>query len=205
MCGRFNQRTPLTVLAQQLRFDLDASQAWRPRYNIAPTQEIPVVRLVDGKRQLALLKWGLVPSWSKDPKLAPINARADSVATKPMFRSAYKCRRCLVLADGYYEWQRDGKVKLPWLYEVEGGPFAIAALWEADTCALLTTDANDLAAQVHDRMPVILDPEDYDTWLACEQIPLVPYPADRMTAKPVSVAVNSVRNSGPECVELRAM
>jgi putative SOS response-associated peptidase YedK len=152
-----------------------------------------------------MLKWGLVPSWSKDPKLAPINARADSVATKPMFRSAFKCRRCLVLADGYYEWQRDGKVKLPWLYEVEGGPFAIAGLWEGETLALLTTDANDLAAQVHDRMPVIVDPEDYDAWLACEQIPLVPYPADRMTAKPVSVAVNSVKNQGPECVEPRAI
>ena len=200
MCGRYNQRTPLTVLARQLQFELDASQTWRPRYNIAPTQEIPVVRLVNGKRQLAMLRWGLVPSWSKDPKLAPINARADSVATKPMFRSAYKSRRCLVLADGYYEWQRDGKVKLPWLYEVEGGPFAIAGLWEGETCTLLTTDANDLAAQVHDRMPVILDPEDYDAWLACEQIPLAPFPADRMSARPVSTFVNNVRNQGEECV-----
>jgi len=147
MCGRYNQRTPLTVLAQQLQFELDSEFAWRPRYNIAPTQQIPVVRLVDGQVQLAMLKWGLVSSWSKDPKLAPINARADSVATKPMFRSAYKCRRCLVLADGYYEWQRDGKTKLPYLYEVDGGPFAIAGLWEGETCTLLTTDANELAAR----------------------------------------------------------
>jgi putative SOS response-associated peptidase YedK len=205
MCGRYNQRTPLTVLANQLHFELDSATPWKPRYNIAPTQQIPAVRLVDGKRHLAMLQWGLVPPWSKEPKLAPIAARAESVASKPMFRSAYKRRRCLVLADGYYEWQRDGKTKLPYLYEVEGGPFAIAGLWEGDTCALLTTDANELAAQVHDRMPVILDPEDYDAWLACEQIPLVPFPADRMMARPVSVAVNSVKSSGSECLEPRSI
>jgi len=205
MCGRFNQRTPLTVLARQLHFDLDAAQAWRPRYNIAPAQEIPAIRLVDGRRQLAMLKWGLVPSWAKDAKIAPINARADCVAAKPMFRSAYKSRRCLVLADGYYEWQRAGKVKLPWLYEVEGGPFAMAGIWENGTCAVLTTDANSLAAQVHNRMPVILDPADYDAWLRGEQIPLVPFPADRMTACPVSTTLNKATNEGPECIERRAV
>jgi putative SOS response-associated peptidase YedK len=205
MCGRYNQRTPLTVLASQLEFDLDAAIPWKPRYNIAPTQAVPIVRLVDGRRQLAMLRWGLVPSWSKDPKpsYSTINARADTVATKPVFRSAYKSRRCLVLADGYYEWEKVGKLKLPWLYEVAGGPFAFAGLWEGDTCTILTTEANALAANFHDRMPVILDPEDYQAWLECEQIPLVPYPAGRMTARPVSTAVNNVKTQGAECVEAR--
>jgi putative SOS response-associated peptidase YedK len=107
-----------------------------------------------------------------------------------------------VLADGYYEWQRDGKVKLPWLYEVDGGPFVIAGLWEGETCALLTTDANKLAAQVQDRMPVILDPEDYDAWLACERS-RSPFDSERMTARPISTTINNVRNQGPQCVEPR--
>jgi putative SOS response-associated peptidase YedK len=165
---------------------------------------------------LALLKRGLVPSWAKDTKIAysTINCRRDTVATNPAFRSAFKCRRCLVLADGYSELEQSGKDKLPWLYEVEGGPFAFAGLWEAwngqgedkpplESCTIITTDANELAAKVHNRMPVILDSEDYDDWLAGEQIPLVPYPADRMTARPVSTTINNVRNQGRECVEAR--
>ena len=133
MCGRFNLRTPMTVLAKQFLFELGplADEAFRPRYNIAPTQSIPVVRLTDGKRQLAMLHWGLIPPWAKDRKIAysTINARADTVATKPAFRAAFKKRRCLVLADGYYEWERSGKVKLPWLYEIDGGKaFAFAGL-----------------------------------------------------------------------------
>lgn len=165
MCGRFNLRTPMTVLAEQFLFDLDslAGQAFRPRYNIAPTQSIPAVRLdAGGKWELALLHWGF-----------------------------------LVLADGYYEWERSGKVKLPWLYEVDGGrPFAFAGLWESwqpegadaalESCTTIITDANEVASQVHDRMPVILVADDYDGWLAGEQIPLIPFPADRMSVRPVS-------------------
>src|SRR5262245_43610827 len=124
MCGRFNLRTPMTVLAQEFLFDLGplAKEAFRPRYNIAPTQTVTAVRLADGKRQLALLKWGLIPSWAKDAKIgySTINARGDSVATKPAFRDAYKKRRCLVMADGYYEWQKEGKGKLHWLYDMKG-------------------------------------------------------------------------------------
>ena len=124
----------MTVLAEQFLFDLGplAGQAFRPRYNIAPTQSVPGVRLdADGKRELALLHWGLIPSWAKDKKIAysTINARGDTVATKPAFRSAFKKRRCLVLTDGYYEWQKEGKAKLPWLYEFDrGNPFAFAGL-----------------------------------------------------------------------------
>jgi putative SOS response-associated peptidase YedK len=164
---------------------------------------VPAVRLIDNKRQLAMLQWGLRPAWAKDMKLAPINARADTVASKPMFRSAYKSRRCLILADGYYEWEREGKTKLPYLYEVDGGPFAFAGLWEGETCTLLTTEANELAAQVHDRMPVILDPADYRHWLTGKQIQLAPFPAERMSARPVSTAVNNVANWGPKYIAPR--
>lgn len=216
MCGRYTLRTHLSVLAKQFAFDLGpVLPGFEQRFNIAPSQDVPVVRLADGNRELVTFRWGLIPSWAKDAKIAQINARGDTVATKPMFRAAYKKRRCLVLADGYYEWERSGKTKLPWLYEVDSGkPFAFAGLWEwwdgpdgkapIESCTILTTDANDLAAQVHNRMPVILDEEDYADWLVGEQIPLVPYPAERMTAKPVSIAVNGVKNQGSECVEPRA-
>lgn len=123
MCGRFTLRVPLSVLATQFHFDLDNAIQLPLRYNIAPTQDVAAMRLVDGNRQLAMLRWGLIPSWAKDTKIASstINARADTVATKPSFRTAYKRRRCLVLADGYYEWLRVGKSKQPYLYEVDGG------------------------------------------------------------------------------------
>jgi putative SOS response-associated peptidase YedK len=168
-----------------------------------------------GQRQLALLRWGLIPSWAKDAKIgySTINARADSVASKPVFRSAYKNRRCLLLADGYYEWEREGQAKLPLLYEMAGGePFAFAGLWETwrppgndpvESCTIITTDSNELAGRVHTRMPVILDPADYDGWLAGEEIPLVPFPAERMRVRGVSTHVNNARNEGPECIRPR--
>lgn len=260
MCGRFNLRTPMTVLAQQFLFELGplAREAFRPRYNIAPTQLVAAVRAsvqrnsfrseIDGgpanginsvlpqcdaepanginsvlpKRELALFHWGLIPSWAKDKKIAysTINARADSVADKPAFRSAFKCRRCLVLADGYYEWIAEGKKKLPLHYHLASGqPFAFAGLWETwhgppphdgpplQSCTIITTSANDLAAKVHDRMPVILHEQDYDLWLDPavndkERLKslLVPYPAEEMAAEHVSTRVNSVKNEGPECL-----
>jgi len=213
MCGRYTLRKPMTVLLTQFAAELAAGREWGPRYNIPPTASVPAIRAVDGKRQLSLFHWGLIPSWAKDKNIAysTINARADTAATKPAFRAAFKSRRCLVLADGYYEWQTVGKAKLPWLYEIDGGkPFAFAGLWEAwrppgaeqslESCTILTTDPSELAAQHHDRMPVMLDQEDYDAWLSGEQIPLVPFPAERMTARRVSTFVNSVKNQGPECV-----
>ena len=210
MCGRYILRTPLNVLAEQFLFELGDVQAVA-RYNIPPTTEVLAVR---HPRELAKFRWGLIPSWAKDAKIAysTINARADTVATKPAFRSAYKKRRCLVLADGYYEWLKVGKAKQPLLYEVDGGkPFAFAGLWEwwggpegenapVESCTIITTDANELAKQVHDRMPVILHAADYDGWLAGEQIPLASFPSDRMTARPETTYVNNVKNQGPECV-----
>jgi putative SOS response-associated peptidase YedK len=215
MCGRFNLRTPMTVLAEHFLFDMGplAGDAFQPRFNIAPSQKVAAVRLVDGKRQLAMLHWGLFSNWAKDLNhgLTTINARADSVAQRPAFCAAYQKRRCLVLAAGYYEWETVGKTKLPWLYEIDGGkPFAFAGIWERwqgdkpyawESCDMITTEANELASTVHTRMPVILHPEDHDAWLACEHIPLVPFPAERMTARPVSTFVNNARNEAPECIE----
>lgn len=212
MCGRFTLRAKLNLLLHQFAAELAEGVEWEPRYNIPPTANVPAVRQVDGKRQLALLKWGLIPSWAKDAKMAQINARADTAATKPMFRSAFKKRRCLIPADGYYEWLREGKAKQPYLYEVDGGKvFAFAGLWEwwggpdgkspVESVTILTTEANELAAEVHNRMPVILDSDDYDAWLAGEQIPLVPFPSDRMTVRPVSQYVNKAGNEGKECLQ----
>jgi putative SOS response-associated peptidase YedK len=216
MCGRYTLRVKLNLLLSQFAAELADGTAWEPRYNIPPTSNVPAVRLTDGERQLALFKWGLIPSWAKDAKIAysTINARADTVATKPAFRSAFKKRRCLVLGDGYVEWEKDGKAKLPWLYEVDGGkPFAFAGLWEwwggpdgkapVESCTILTTDANELASEVHNRMPVLLDADDYDAWLAGEEIPLVPFDSERMTARPISTTINNVKNQGPQCVETR--
>jgi putative SOS response-associated peptidase YedK len=224
MCGRFTLRTPLTVLARQFEFDFDAALAGvGPRFNIAPTQNVLAVRVLKpgAKRELVQLHWGLVPSWAKDAKLAysTINARADTVASKPAFRTAFQKRRCLVLADGYYEWLRQGKARQPYFYEVDGGkPFALAGLWEwwqppdaggpgLESCSLITTEANELQSQVHDRMPVILGEANYDTWLDPElqdrqtlQRLLRSFNPDRMSARPVSTYVNNARNEGPECI-----
>ena len=174
-------------------------------------------------RELALLKWGLIPFWAKDAKIASslINARAETVATKPAFRAALKKKRCLIPADGFYEWQAipGQKTKQPYLINVRDVPvFAFAGLWEhwtspdgtrVDTFTIITTDANELMQQVHTRMPVILDRADYALWLdrdvqdSQEVLPLLkPFPADRMQLIPVSTLVNSPRNDKPECVAL---
>jgi putative SOS response-associated peptidase YedK len=217
MCGRLTLRTKLNLLLDQFAAELYETRTFDPRYNIAPTQEVLAIR---HPRQLVSLRWGLIPSWAKDAKIAgsTINARADTVAEKPAFRAAFKKRRCLVLADGYYEWMKDGKNRLPHLYELdEGRPFALAGLWEwwggpdgnspIESCSLITTDANELAAKVHDRMPVILPPEDYELWLDPEFQDrdkllsiLRPFPADEMTVRPVSTFVNNARNQGDACV-----
>jgi len=226
MCGRYTLRTALNILAEQFLFDLDAAPAKvRPRYNIPPTTEVLAVRQPEqgAKRELVALRWGLIPVWAKDAKIgySTINARGDTVAEKPAFRSAFKKRRCILLADGYYEWLREGKDKKPYLYEIDGGkPFAIAGLWEwwpgpkgeettpIESCTIITTDANKLASKIHDRMPVILEPEDCDAWLdpandnraKLERL-IKPFRVKGMTARPVSQYVNNVKNQGEQCVE----
>lgn len=228
MCGRFTLRTPLGLLVQQFLFESDAVPdlpGLVPRYNVAPTQITPIVRRgTAGGRELTFARWGLIPSWAKDPKIgySTINARADSVATKPVFRTAFKKRRCLVPVDGYYEWITEGKKKLPILYEQpEHRPFALAGLWESwrgpagdaaeplDTFTIVTTTANDLASRVHDRMPVVLDAVDYDAWLDPQRTEtddleymMRPYEGE-LLATDVDPIVNNVKNDLPQCVQPR--
>lgn len=223
MCGRFT----LTASPEQLAqiFALPTEPMTVARYNIAPTQPVGVVRLnpQDKSREWALLLWGLVPSWAKDPGIGNqlINARSETVTEKPSFRTAFKRRRCLVPASGFYEWQRQEKRKQPYYITLrEGNPFAIAGLWEhweggdgsvLETCTLLTTEANELVEPLHNRMPVILHPDDYGAWLgsggddtaqALDQLRHLfhPYPAGEMAAYPVSTYVNNTRNEGSECI-----
>ncbi|MGA7933074.1 MAG: SOS response-associated peptidase, partial [Kovacikia sp.] len=216
MCGRFSQTKPAETLSST--FEL-AVPEWTPRYNIAPTQAVPTVTFSSQeKRQFKLLRWGLVPAWAKDLAIGArlINARAETVAEKPSFRSAFKRRRCLILADGFYEWQRSQGKKQPYYIQVtQGQPFAFAGLWEhwqgsdteIESCTILTTQANELMQPVHDRMPVILSPQSYDLWLnpatLGEQLQelLHPYRAQDMQRYPVSSFVNSVNHESPECVE----
>jgi len=224
MCARYTLRTKLNLLLSQFAAELaEAMEEWEPRYSIKPGEkkaQVAAVRLVNGKRQLTRLHWPLVPSWSETKRLqySTVNAKAERVATAPAYRAAYRKRRCLVLADGYVEWEEQGKgkntVKLPYLYEIDRGqPFAIAGLWEVwrdpqqldappyESCTLIFTEGNDLTREIgHDRMPVILDESDYDDWLRCEEIPLIPFPSERMTARRTSTYMNDPRHEGPECI-----
>jgi putative SOS response-associated peptidase YedK len=192
-----------------------------PRYNVAPTQQSFVVRLAkDGGRELAELKWGLVPSWSKDDTGAArmINARAETVARQPAFRAAFKARPCLVVADGFYEWKKLDSGKQPYFITRRGGkPFAFAGLWEwwrpkdaptesagLETFTILTTGPNALCAQIHNRMPLMLAPDDFAGWLATPDdraARLRPFPAPDMEMWPITVAVGNVKNTGPELIE----
>jgi putative SOS response-associated peptidase YedK len=197
-------------------FRVNALPDYVPRYNVAPTQQVGVVRQIDpNQRQLAYMQWGLIPHWAKDPKIGSqmINARAETAAEKPAFRDAFRRRRCLVVADGFYEWKKTGgKTKQPYYIRMKDArPFGFAGLWERwgelETCTILTTSPNELCAPLHDRMPVILGTSDYGRWLdpsqtdAAELQPLLaPYPADEMLAEPVSTRVNNVRNEDETCI-----
>ncbi len=218
MCGRFTLDKSVGDLATL--FQLPEVRL-TPHYNIAPTQAVAAVRMSPEReeRELVWLRWGLIPSWSREPGAGPllINARAETAAVKPAFRAALRRRRCLVPADGFYEWQRVGREKQPFhMRRRDGAPFALAALWERwegsdgsclETCALLTTAANELMQPIHDRMPVILVPPDFDLWLDpdVQEIALIEpllraYPAAAMVAFPVSATVNNARNNEPQCV-----
>jgi putative SOS response-associated peptidase YedK len=217
MCGRFN----LTASGEEIAeaFDLDEVPELAPRYNIAPTQPVAVVRLdrASGRRRLSELRWGLVPEGAPETDRGHINARSETAWQKPSFRDAFARRRCLIPATGFYEWKRTrARNRQPWALALASGqPFAFAGLWEpparegaATTCTILTTEPNELAREIHDRMPVILDPESYVRWLDPEArgaLPLRsllrPFPAEAMTAWRVSTAVNSPRCDGPVCLE----
>lgn len=216
MCGRFNQTASGDEVAEA--FSLDEAPELAPRYNIAPTQPVAVVGVQPktGRRGLAMLTWGLVPRASLGGERGFINARAETAWEKPSFREAFVRRRCLVPATGFYEWQRlEPKRKQPWVIRLASGQvFAFAGLWEppaaggtTPTCTILTTEPNDLARPIHDRMPVILDPADYAQWLdpavtvPAEVRPLLqPFPAEAMTAVVTGNAVNNPAFDDPACL-----
>ncbi len=220
MCGRFSLGASATTLVAQ--FDLFEAPAWTPRYNIAPTQEVLVVVKdpATASRQARRHRWGLIPSWAKDPAIGNqmINAQAETAATKPAFRVAFKKRRCLILADGFFEWKKENRHKQPYYIRLDDGrPFAFAGLWEhwegpegkaIDSCTILTATPNDLLRPLHHRMAVILPSSAYDRWLdpsiqeADRLQPLLqPYPSEEMTAYPVSTVVNNPANDTPRCTE----
>jgi putative SOS response-associated peptidase YedK len=219
MCGRYRLSRRKQILEEH--FDsVSGTEDWHPRYNIAPTQPVPIIRQhpKEPVRELSIFRWGLVPRWAKDPSVAArmINARSETASTKPAFSDALKFRRCLVLADGFYEWQKTGKVTQPYCFEINDGElFAFAGIWDRwkdatgkplETCSILTTRANAVTSSVHNRMPVILNRDSYDFWLdpgmnnvASVADLLRPCDARLMRCYPVSRRVNSVINDDEEC------
>jgi len=223
VCGRFNLRTNAGDLMDV--FSLTPAEGFavsriEPRFNIAPTQPVLAVRQQSGTRQLSQLQWGLIPFWAKEPGIGSrmINARAETVSSKPSFRAAFRSRRCLILANGFYEWQkRDSGNKQPFHIQMtDGKPFAFAGLWEQwisntgdtiESCCIITTTPNELMSGIHDRMPVILHDEHFDQWIdpAEQDVQVLqdllgPYPADAMHAYRVATLVNNPRNETPDCL-----
>jgi putative SOS response-associated peptidase YedK len=219
MCGRFVQKGPGT-LAKKLHAEPLAGLP--ARYNVAPTQDVMIVRADGAERRVAMVRWGLVPSWTADPSagIAPINARSETADKKPTFREALRKRRCVVPAEGFYEWKRDGERRHPYFVRRrDREPLYMAGLWESwksnddarefESTAILTTSANDLLKELHERMPVILQLAGIEIWLdesitnPTAFMPLyVPYPADELVAEPVSERVNSVKYDDPRCLEV---
>ena len=200
-------------------FRYDDRPNFPARYNIAPTQPIAIVRIENGKRRFALVRWGLLPSWVKDPKAFAllINARGESVLDKPAFKNAMRYRRCLIPADGFYEWKRDGARKQPYYAHSASGPVAFAGLWESwtgpngeelETAAIVTTRANRRLGELHDRMPVVVPPDAFDLWLDCARVDaqtaatlIAPCGDDVLTPHPVSPAVNHALNDNARLIE----
>ncbi len=213
MCGRFIIEADAAAIRKAFKLN-EVKVPIRPSYNIAPTQNVTTVVQRDGERVLETMRWGLIPVWAKEMSIGArmINARAESIADKPSFKRPLKKQRCLIIADGFYEWQKTGAAKTPmFIYCKPKGPFAFAGLYDTwqspsgeaiTSCAIITTHANELMQPFHDRMPVILPKKAYDFWLDPAQEDLgeltallQPYPADKMIAYPVSTLVNSIRNN----------
>jgi putative SOS response-associated peptidase YedK len=219
MCGRFTLRSPGEAVAEA--FALPEAPDLLPRFNIAPGESVAVVRQKPQaeRRELTYLRWGLVPAWADDPSIGDrlANARSETAATKPSFRRAFQSRRCLVVADGFYEWQRTTGRKQPYFVGLRSDrPFGLAGLWErwekggepVESCTVLTTGANELMRPIHGRMPVIIPPDQYGLWLdpGCHDTAklaklLLPYPSTPMLAYRVSTVVNNPKNDVPQCVE----
>lgn len=220
MCGRFTLTADVNTLQDSFPF-VEMPQGMQPHFNIAPTQPVAVVPN-DGRNKLDFFVWGLIPSWAKDPNIGSrlINARAETLQEKPSFRTAFRRRRCLILADGFYEWKQGERGKTPMYIRLASGkPFAFAGLWESWnapdgsnvlSCTIITTQPNELMATIHNRMPVILPKEAYPLWLESgeanpQQLAglLLPYTAEEMQAYPVSPLVNSPKNDLPELIRPR--
>jgi len=218
MCGRYVITSP--AAAVRALFGYAEAPAFPPRYNVAPTQPIPMVRLEDGKRVFALARWGFIPAWVKDPKTFSllVNARGETVLDKPSFRNAMRRRRCLIPADGFYEWGGGGGTKRPYFARpTSGGPIAFAGLretWtgpngeELDTAAIVTTRANRALAAIHDRMPVVIAPNAFDLWLDCAKVDaltaaalIAPAPEGSFECYEISPAVNRVANDDPRLIQ----
>jgi putative SOS response-associated peptidase YedK len=220
MCGRYRVSKRKQVVEEH--FDAvsgEGEEDWIPRYNVAPTQSVPVIRQhpKEPVRQLSMMRWGLIPSWAKNASdsARKINARSETATTQPAFRDAMKSRRCLIPADGFYEWKKNGKIRQPYCFEINDGElFAFAGLWDRwknpngewiRSCSILTTTPNAVTAQVHDRMPVILNPSDFDLWLdpgmndttAAAEL-LRPFDARLMRSYPVSPRINNANNDDEE-------
>jgi putative SOS response-associated peptidase YedK len=215
MCGRYVIKTPPDLMRAALGYA--ERPDFPPRYNVAPTQPIPVVRIENGRRSFALVRWGFIPSWVEDPRALSllINARAESAIDKPAFRNAMRRRRCLIPADGFYEWKQDGARKRPH-FAAAKGLVAFAGLWEPwmgpngeemETACILTTPANHALRPLHDRMPAVVAPEAWDLWLDCATVDaetaialLAPAPEDTFAAYPISTAVNRAANDSPALI-----
>lgn len=222
MCGRYRLSRRKQIIEEH--FDVaDWQDEWSPRYNIAPTQPVPVIRQhpAEPVRQISVMKWGLIPHWAKDASIATntINAKSETAAEKPAFRDPFKFRRCLIPADAFYEWKRAGSFKQPYCFEVrEGELFAFAGLWDGwknaegqwiKTCSILTTTPNAMTSAIHDRMPVILSPDSYDFWLdpGMTNVQVIsellkPYDARLMRSYPISTRINHVVNDDEDCSRL---
>jgi putative SOS response-associated peptidase YedK len=219
MCGRFTRSSPPQAIADELGVPVDTIMSATPRFNVCPSEEVLVVARGDGDAMRAgLMRWGLVPWFARDPKAGPraINARAETVATNRTFRDAFARRRCLIVADGFYEWRRDGDERQPWFIRLRSRhPFVFAGVWDRWkpptgepllSCAIVTCDANAVVAPIHDRMPVIVPAAARTEWLARDGDPralgdvLRPYPDAEMEAYPVSKLVNAPRNDAAECI-----
>ena len=223
MCGRYVMATPTDALVERFQIDEVRVDDLPASWNVAPTDPVASIVEREGQRRLGTLRWGLVPHWAKNPKDAAkrINARAETVHDNASFRDAFMRHRCLIPADGFYEWQKrpDGKKQPFFIKPADGAPIVFAGLWAAwrdpateewlRTCTIITTDANERVRPLHNRMPVVLDPDDYATWLDPEtddvialKALLVPAPDDALEIVAVNPAVNSVRNNGPELLEV---
>jgi putative SOS response-associated peptidase YedK len=221
MCGRY-RLSRRKQLVEQYFAAVSGEDDWNPRYNVAPSQPVPTIRqdAREPVRRLSTMRWGLIPSWVKDPGIGyrTINARAETVATTPSFREPFKFQRCLIPANGFYEWKREGATKQPYCFEVNNGElFAFAGLWDrwkspqgevVESCTILTTIPNSLLADIHDRMPVILRPDDYELWLdsafsntASLSEMLTPFDAGKMRRYPVVPRVNNVLNEDADCAK----